>query len=164
MADSFTCNQKPCHKWRLKQLKEKKEKQRWSSKFSLQYCSWWLGDCRKTKQQKEFLSSSTPGTGKAQDKELKTELRGLCAFYYLLSQEGKGHEIHAPTNSSILARKIPWTEEPGGLQSMGSQKVRHAWAHIYNRFLGPKALCWLVSIIRGKATSKWSSVGSFKTS
>ena len=29
------------------------------------------------------------------------------------------------TNSSILARKIPWTEEPGGLQSMGSPRVRH---------------------------------------
>ena len=25
------------------------------------------------------------------------------------------------TNSSILARRIPWTEEPGGLQSMGLQ-------------------------------------------
>ena len=29
------------------------------------------------------------------------------------------------TLSSILAWKIPWTEEPGGLQSMGSQRVRH---------------------------------------
>ena len=29
------------------------------------------------------------------------------------------------THSSILAWRIPWTEEPGGLQSMGSQKVRH---------------------------------------
>ena len=28
------------------------------------------------------------------------------------------------THSSILAWKIPWTEEPGGLQSMGSQKSR----------------------------------------
>ena len=28
-------------------------------------------------------------------------------------------------HSSILAYKIPWTEEPGGLQSMGSQRVRH---------------------------------------
>ena len=27
--------------------------------------------------------------------------------------------------SSILAWKIPWTEEPGGLQSMGSQRVIH---------------------------------------
>ena len=29
------------------------------------------------------------------------------------------------THSSILAGRIPWTEEPGGLQSMGWQKVRH---------------------------------------
>ena len=29
------------------------------------------------------------------------------------------------THSSILAWKIPWTEEPGRLQSMGLQRVRH---------------------------------------
>ena len=29
------------------------------------------------------------------------------------------------THSNILAWRIPWTEEPGGLQSTGSQKVRH---------------------------------------
>jgi len=29
------------------------------------------------------------------------------------------------THSSILAWEIPWTEEPGGLQSMGSQRVEH---------------------------------------
>ena len=29
------------------------------------------------------------------------------------------------THSSILAWRIPWTEEPGELQSMGSQRVRH---------------------------------------
>ena len=29
------------------------------------------------------------------------------------------------THSSILVWRIPWTEEPGGLQSMGSQRVRH---------------------------------------
>ena len=29
------------------------------------------------------------------------------------------------THSSILAWRAPWTEEPGGLQSMGSQRVRH---------------------------------------
>ena len=33
----------------------------------------------------------------------------------------KGMAIH----SSIAAWKIPWTEEPGGLQSMGSQRVGH---------------------------------------
>ena len=30
-------------------------------------------------------------------------------------------------NSSIFAWEIPWTEEPGGLQSMGLQKVGHNW-------------------------------------
>ena len=29
------------------------------------------------------------------------------------------------THSSILAWEIPWTEEPGGQHSMGSQRVRH---------------------------------------
>ena len=32
------------------------------------------------------------------------------------------------THFSILAWRIPWTEEPGRLQSMGSQRVRHDWA------------------------------------
>ena len=32
------------------------------------------------------------------------------------------------TRSSILAWRIPWTEEPGGLQSMWLQRVRHNWA------------------------------------
>ena len=32
------------------------------------------------------------------------------------------------THSTILAWRIPWTEEPGGLQPMGLQRVRHDWA------------------------------------
>ena len=38
-----------------------------------------------------------------------------------------GMEKEMATHSSILAWRIPWTEEPGGLQSMGSQRVGHAW-------------------------------------
>ena len=34
-------------------------------------------------------------------------------------------EKQMATHSSTLAWKIPWTEEPGGLQSIGSQRVRH---------------------------------------
>ena len=34
-------------------------------------------------------------------------------------------EQEMATCSSILAWKIPWTEDPGGLPSTGSQKVRH---------------------------------------
>ena len=32
------------------------------------------------------------------------------------------------THSSILAWRTPWPEEPGGLHSTGSQRVRHDWA------------------------------------
>ena len=39
------------------------------------------------------------------------------------------------THSSFLAWRIPWTEKPGGLQSMGLQRIRHDWvtkhAHIF---------------------------------
>ena len=34
-------------------------------------------------------------------------------------------EKEMATHSRILAWRIPWTEEPGGLQSTGSQRVRH---------------------------------------
>ena len=34
-------------------------------------------------------------------------------------------EKRMTTHSSILACRIPWTEEPGGLQAMGSQRVGH---------------------------------------
>ena len=41
-----------------------------------------------------------------------------------LSQED-ALEKEMASHSSILAWKIPWTEEPGELQSMGSQRVGH---------------------------------------
>ena len=41
-----------------------------------------------------------------------------------LGREGALEEGTA-TRSSALAWRIPWTEEPGGLQSMGSQRVGH---------------------------------------
>ena len=37
-------------------------------------------------------------------------------------------EKEMATRSSVLAWEIPWTEEPGGLQSTGSQRFRHDWA------------------------------------
>ena len=36
-------------------------------------------------------------------------------------------EEEMATHSSILAWEVPWTEEPGGLQSTGSQTLRHDW-------------------------------------
>ena len=57
---------------------------------------------------------------------------------------------------SILAWRIPWTEEPGGLQSMGSQGVRHdcsnlAWVHTHvmtsNSFLFIPIYYFLVTLL-----------------
>ena len=36
-----------------------------------------------------------------------------------------GLEKEMATHSSVAAWRVPWTEEPGGLQSMGSQRVGH---------------------------------------
>ena len=45
----------------------------------------------------------------------------------------KGMETH----SSIIAWRIPWTEETGGLRSIGSQKVGHNWAqHNISLYMG----------------------------
>ena len=41
-----------------------------------------------------------------------------------LGQQGPLEKGKA-THSSILTWRIPWTEKPGGLQSIGSQRVRH---------------------------------------
>ena len=48
-------------------------------------------------------------------------VQGLLLGYSALFRSEKALAPH----SSILAWKIPWTEEPGGLQSMGSLRVGH---------------------------------------
>ena len=73
----------------------------------------------------------------------------------------EGHGNH----SSNLAWGIPWTEEPGGLQSMGSQRIRHHWGTDIHLVLNPVqeyrstlpcssltvSLCWKVV----KGTVAW---------
>ena len=44
-----------------------------------------------------------------------------------IPKSGRSMEKGMTTHSSVLAWRIPWTAEPGGLQSMGSQRVRHDW-------------------------------------
>ena len=39
-------------------------------------------------------------------------------------------EDYTETHSSTLAWRIPWTEEPGRLRSIGSQKIRHDWSNL----------------------------------
>ena len=42
---------------------------------------------------------------------------------------GRSPGVGSDNHSSILAWKIPWREEPGGLQSMEQQRTGHDWAH-----------------------------------
>ena len=43
----------------------------------------------------------------------------------LVLSQGRENALEKGTHSNLLAWRIPWTEEPGGLQSMGSQRVGH---------------------------------------
>ena len=52
----------------------------------------------------------------------------------LIPGSGRYLEKEMATHSSTLAWKIPWTEEPGALQSMGSQRVRDDWALMYHTY------------------------------
>ena len=58
---------------------------------------------------------------------------------------GRSLEQNMATHCSILAWRIPWAEEPGGLQSTGSHRVRNNWrnlAHAYHP--GVIILRWLL--------------------
>ena len=56
-------------------------------------------------------------------------------------------EKEMATHSRLLAWKIPWTEKPGGLQLMGSQRVEHDWVTEYNWLLVFIELMELVSTL-----------------
>ena len=70
---------------------------------------------------------SEPQTGSTSGKESACNAGDLVQFQGQEDPLGKEMAIH----SSILAWRIPWTEELGGLQSMGLQRVAHDWAHTH---------------------------------
>ena len=53
------------------------------------------------------------------------ETQGLTQVWSLGQEDPLEKEM--ATHSSILAWRIPWTEEPGGLNPMGSKRVGHNW-------------------------------------
>ena len=63
-----------------------------------------------------------------------------------LSLEGP-LEKEIAIHSSILAWEIPWTEEPDGLQSLGSQRVGHNWATKQQRLLLPGQWTRVLSLL-----------------
>ena len=60
------------------------------------------------------------------------------------------------THSSILAREIPWTEEPSGLQSIGSQRVGHDWLKRLSRHAWTVALAVIIDCcFRVRLVNAW---------
>ena len=84
--------------------------------------------------------SSIPGSGRSTGEEIGYPLQNSWASLVAQTTKnqcgnvgsilglGKYPEKGTATHSSILAWRIPWTEEPGLLQSMGLQRVGHNWA------------------------------------
>ena len=81
---------------------------------------WEWGFMVRIKISKEFLISLVAQTVKHLPTMWETRIQSL-------GQEDPP-EKELATHSSTLAWKIPWTEEPGRLQSMGSQRAGHDWA------------------------------------
>ena len=63
-------------------------------------------------------------------------------------------EKEMATHSNIPAWKTPWTEEPGGLQYLGSQRVRHDWVIIIIIKLRESGRKGEISQIRGNNMKK----------
>ena len=65
-------------------------------------------------------------------------------------------------HSSTLAWKIPWTEEPGGLQSMGSLRVGHNWATSLSLVVSKESACntWDLDLIPGWGRSPGEGNGN----
>ena len=72
---------------------------------------------------KRYLLQSFPGNTSGKEPVCQCRRHKRCGFYPWVGkiplEEGMA------THSSILAWRIPWTEEPGRLQFIGSQRVRH---------------------------------------
>ena len=68
-------------------------------------------------------------------------------------------EEETATHSSILVWKSPWTEEPGGLQSGESQRVKHSWARTYTVFPAVMYKCeWTIKKTESQRTDAFKLV------
>ena len=81
----------------------------------------------------KFFTTAPPGKPQAWGILLlslvaQTGVKNLPAMWVWCLGREDPLEKGMATHFSILVWEIPWTEEPGRLQSMGSQRVRHAWA------------------------------------
>ena len=72
---------------------------------------------------------------------LLSVLLGTYSEVELQDQTANLSEKEMATHSSILAWRVPWTEEPGGLQSIGLQRLRHDWSNLARMHTRTANLC-----------------------
>ena len=93
-------------------------------------------------------SRSTAGTCSPMAQWLKNRPTGPETWVRSLGQEDPWRRKGMVTHSSILAWRIPWTEEPGGVQSMGLQRLRHNsvtnFIHIYKIYMKAPNRCHVI--------------------
>ena len=66
----------------------------------------------------------------------------------------KENTHNAATHSNVLAWRVPWTEEPGGLQSVGLWGVRHDWATFtcyFHKENGASQVVWVAKNLPANA-------------
>ena len=68
-------------------------------------------------------STHTSSTSKRGEGRMKVKVSSMCLLEVISQEDPLDKEM--ATHSSILAWEIPWTEEPAGLQSLGSQRLGH---------------------------------------
>ena len=86
-----------------------------------------------TQQEKEKVCSCPSAKPGEEHRLLALQgCRKACPIF--LSQLRSGQRRAMAPHSSTLAWKIPWTEEPGRLQSIGSLRVGHDWANSLSLF------------------------------
>ena len=79
-----------------------------------------------------FRLQSFPASGSFQMSQFfASGGQSIGASAAAISPSKEQYEKEVVTHSSILAWKIPWTEEPGGLQSMRLHLVEHNWACVH---------------------------------
>ena len=83
----------------------------------------------------------------------RTQLSNFTFHFYALEKE-------MATHSSILAWRIPGTEEPGGLQSTGLQRVGHNWSKLIDLLL---LFCLLLCMIIPELGTEWGREMRYST-
>ena len=134
-----------------------------SKRQKIDNTKWWQR-CGKTSSYK--LLVAIPNLGFPSGSMVKKSLimwKPQESWFWSLDREDPLEEGTA-THSSILACRIPWTEEPGGLQSTGSQRVGHDWSNLArtHNYVPTFENCLAVSLKYKYKLTIWYSNSTFR--